>query len=77
MLGFLMLENLAQLLAIALWCSQVKSNDRPAELRDVFTELGRVVWGLPLSLELAPFGAQAQSMIKNANCKKDQAEQAR
>ena len=70
-------EDRAQLLATALWCAQEDPSDRPAKLGDVFTELGRVVGGLPLSLKLATAGFQAQMTIDEADRKRDQAEQAR
>ena len=73
----LLAEDRAQLLATALWCGQEDPSDRPAKLGDVFTELGHVVGGLPLSLKLATFGFQAKVMIEDADAKRDQAEQAK
>jgi hypothetical protein len=52
-------EERAQLLAIGLWCTQPEPTKRPS-LTKVYQELGRVVGGLQLSVELAVFNARAE-----------------
>jgi hypothetical protein len=63
----------AQLLSIGMWCSQMEPRKRPS-LAEVYTELGRVVGGLPLSEELADsFGtAVSDDLIRQSDHEREQ-----